>query len=347
LTEISIASADHLSAGTISAIFAAATLQVHQKTCAPFWIEASRDPNNLVWDDARRELLMRMNERRTRFENEVKCPMILVLPAGFQRDTASSAPDLWHVRIYSSAIESPPSQSASTPTSAVAIEAFDTPVFSRRQRQTSIASGEGGGGPVSASASDAIDYFRVNQRLSTPPETGPLAKVPGSLGLGRAKSQQPIREFSLADGWAATDAALGQRALDDAMEIAAQTLAAARLRTGPQAQRDLSVSLNNVGDVANQQGRLDAAATYEESLGICRLLLKTYGDGPQALEDLASALERLAEVGAPEQAHAAWTEAYAVMHRLALVFQNDSRKSALVSRMARLKGKLGDANTTS
>jgi hypothetical protein len=52
-------------------------------------------------------------------------------------------------------------------------------------------------------------------------------------------------------------------------------------------------------------------------------------------------------VGAPEQAHAAWTEAYAVMHRLALVFQNDSRKSALVSRMARLKGKLGDANTTS
>ena len=58
----------------------------------------------------------------------------------------------------------------------------------------------------------------------------------------------------------------------------------------PEALRDLSVSLNKVGDVQWDLGqRGQAHASYEESLGISRRLLESYGDSPEVLLDLALA----------------------------------------------------------
>ena len=67
----------------------------------------------------------------------------------------------------------------------------------------------------------------------------------------------------------------------------------------PQALRDHSVSLNNVGDVERDSGRLDAALqAYRESLEIRRRLREQIGDTPQTLRDLRIVLNRLVALNA-------------------------------------------------
>ena len=90
----------------------------------------------------------------------------------------------------------------------------------------------------------------------------------------------------------------------------------------PIALRDLSVSLDRVGDIARDSGDLDSArAAYTESLELRRRILDTYGDTPTALRDLVISLERCAEVdersGNVAAAEAAGEEARAVRERLA------------------------------
>ena len=63
------------------------------------------------------------------------------------------------------------------------------------------------------------------------------------------------------------------------------------LGDSPEALRDLSVSLDNVGDIAKLQGRgTDAQASFEESLDIRRRLAKMLGDSPEALRDICVSL---------------------------------------------------------
>ncbi|MBV8452708.1 MAG: hypothetical protein JOZ29_10605 [Deltaproteobacteria bacterium] len=46
-----------------------------------------------------------------------------------------------------------------------------------------------------------------------------------------------------------------------------------------------------------QAGELaEARAAYEESLELCRRLLKVYGDSPQTLSDLAISLKEVADI---------------------------------------------------
>ena len=63
------------------------------------------------------------------------------------------------------------------------------------------------------------------------------------------------------------------------------------------ALRDLSVSLNKVGDIAQARGRLDAArAAYKESLALRRRTVAEGGESLQALDDLLHALTRNREL---------------------------------------------------
>ena len=65
----------------------------------------------------------------------------------------------------------------------------------------------------------------------------------------------------------------------------------------PQALRDLSVSLDRLGDVQRETGEVAAAtAAYEESLALRRRLVDAYGETPQALRDLSISLNRLGDV---------------------------------------------------
>ncbi|MBF0698423.1 tetratricopeptide repeat protein, partial [Actinomyces bowdenii] len=58
----------------------------------------------------------------------------------------------------------------------------------------------------------------------------------------------------------------------------------------PEARRDLSVSLNKVGGVAQARGLWqEAGAAYEESLEICRELVGVLGT-PEARRDLSVSL---------------------------------------------------------
>ena len=61
----------------------------------------------------------------------------------------------------------------------------------------------------------------------------------------------------------------------------------------PESRRDLSVSLNNVGQVAEARGDWDAAQTaYLESLELARVLEDLLGT-PQAQRDVSASQENL------------------------------------------------------
>ncbi|PID99909.1 MAG: hypothetical protein CSA79_05990 [Thiothrix nivea] len=65
----------------------------------------------------------------------------------------------------------------------------------------------------------------------------------------------------------------------------------------PESLRDLSVSLNKVGGVAQQQGRWgDAQLAYQESLEIRRRLKALLGETPESLRDLSVSLYNLGRV---------------------------------------------------
>lgn len=65
----------------------------------------------------------------------------------------------------------------------------------------------------------------------------------------------------------------------------------------PQARRDLSVSLNNVGRVAEARGEWDVAEdAYRESLEIRQELDDLLGT-PQAQQDVSTSVENLKRLG--------------------------------------------------
>ena len=70
--------------------------------------------------------------------------------------------------------------------------------------------------------------------------------------------------------------------------------------------RDLSISLDNVGQTERDSGRLDAAlAAFRESLEICRRLRQTLGDTPQVLRDLSISLNK-EERGEGKEGRSGW-----------------------------------------
>ena len=65
----------------------------------------------------------------------------------------------------------------------------------------------------------------------------------------------------------------------------------------PQALRDLSVSLDNVGQVERDLGNLEVARTaYRESLELRRRLARTFPDQPRYQQELAFTEARLRDV---------------------------------------------------
>ena len=82
-----------------------------------------------------------------------------------------------------------------------------------------------------------------------------------------------------------------QESLDIARKLAAQDLGNA------QAQRDVAVSLNKIGDVKLQGGdRAGALAAYQESLDIARKLAAQDQGNAQAQRDVSVSLKKLGDV---------------------------------------------------
>ena len=88
----------------------------------------------------------------------------------------------------------------------------------------------------------------------------------------------------------------------------------------PEAQRDLSVSLNKIGDLARDRGDLAAALdAFQESLAIDRALA-TQLDTPEAQRELAISLYNMTRVtlglGDKDRARAFYDEGLALIDRL-------------------------------
>ncbi|MFL6120484.1 tetratricopeptide repeat protein, partial [Actinophytocola sp.] len=89
----------------------------------------------------------------------------------------------------------------------------------------------------------------------------------------------------------------------------------------PQTLRDLSISLEKVGDIHRQRGQLDQALThYNETLALRRRIHNHYGETPQTLRDLSISLNKVGLVREAQKqfdgALAAYTEATAIYRRL-------------------------------
>jgi predicted TPR repeat methyltransferase len=85
--------------------------------------------------------------------------------------------------------------------------------------------------------------------------------------------------------------------------------------------RDLSISLNKLGDAESEAGRGEAALqAYRESLELSRQLRQALGDGPQVLRDLSISLERVGdaerEAGRGEAALQAYRESLELRRQL-------------------------------
>ena len=89
----------------------------------------------------------------------------------------------------------------------------------------------------------------------------------------------------------------------------------------PEALRDLSVSLSNMGDISRALDHLEEAeGAYRESLEIDRKILKRFGETPGALGDLSVSLSNMGDIsralGRLEDAEVAYNEALERLDRL-------------------------------
>ena len=114
----------------------------------------------------------------------------------------------------------------------------------------------------------------------------------------------------------------------DAEHVARSALSLARRRAmakpGGSSERDLSVSLNNLGRVAQAQGDwTQAEAVYRESLALRRQLVERLGGTPESLDDLAVLLVNVSAT--PPGDSAARAEAVDIYRRLCTRFPDTVR----------------------
>ena len=243
------------------------------------WLEAHRGDGQPVWDEGRRLLLTRLNERRSRLESEFQTPLILLLPAGFAGEMAALAPDLWHIRLHSHEL--------------VAAHAVDSSVSDERRppsRPLPVSTAH----PVEPEVSQALSYWLAQWRANFDDlEAADLRPDHPNLWL-----------ISFWDGVRAVEACLAYGRLDPAMQVAQDLLALAHLRAASAPEdrkdtvlRDVLAALNNVGRVAQAQGDwAGAEPVYREMLAISRELMERLGRPPEALRDVSISLNNVGRV---------------------------------------------------
>lgn len=237
LVVVSARVASALVTTTLGGIFDAASSTLEPGGRPVVWAEAFRNNGDYDWDGQRRLLLMRMNERRSRFEADSAVPLVLLLPAGFQREAASLAPDLWHVRLHSATLS---------------MAASEAPAPARRSAEQPVRAGDGSPGRP-----PAVAYWNA-------------------LFEGAGDDVEALDALSIKDGFDALHAWQGQHEAYSAVELAERLVRMARDRLGrsdgdsrTERRRDLTVALREWGDSALQVGQLDAAlAVLDEGLSL-------------------------------------------------------------------------------
>ena len=262
------------------------------------WLEAHRGAGQPAWEQARGELLSRLNERRGRLEAELAGTLVLVLPEGAQRSAAGQAPDLWHVR----------SLGLSLPAQALAA----------REGQVLPAARAATDPEAAAAAPDPRLTGGTAAPVDCPaPAPAALSDAASALWLqrwqgllaGRAVEQLDLADdalpaFSLQDSLSCQEALLRQGRAEEALQLAQQWVALARRRRAQgrglldiASSRELSAALEGQVRVLLQLGRPQEALPLGEArVAVCRELLSRLGESPAALQALALALDHLSRV---------------------------------------------------
>ena len=287
---------------------------------APLWLELYRDDDDALWRAARDNVLMRLNEHRELIRTRVKRPLIIVLPSAYNKRVQELAPDMWSIRNLSLSL--------------------DAPVAETREAE------------VSASAD--TETSRVKEPGRKQFYETMLAEWDRLTGKGIEG-----REL-LTTGAIAFDAAMALRQFDRAEAVSHHLLSITREeadRNDIPSLRDVSISLDRVGDVARQRGNLDEAETaYRESLEIARQIRQATGDTPEALRDVSVSLDNVGDVarqrGNLDEAEAAFRESLEIARQIrqATVDTPDALRDVSVSLdkvgdVARQRGNLDEAET--
>ncbi|MCF6282944.1 MAG: tetratricopeptide repeat protein, partial [Candidatus Polarisedimenticolaceae bacterium] len=221
---------------------------LQQNSDRPNWLLLNQDGSEAAQQHYR-QLLLRLNERRDQWRRDLKQTLFIVLPYHYLATCRESAPDLWSVRAISEVIEQ-----TITPNP----QKKEHTQHAKEQATTT-------GFPLDKHQQSVVDEWqRLRQQKS---DTQGALRATGRafhllIKAGRFKSAEQ----------AADDMLMMSRKMGDS----------------PNALRDLSVSLDNVGQVSQQQGRWgDAQVAYEESLELSRRLVGVLGESPESLRDLS------------------------------------------------------------
>ncbi len=269
--------------------------QAHVAMGLPLWLDIDSSPGDPAWDQARQEFLYRLNERRAAIMREHPRPVVLALPLNWTKRAAEAAPDLWTIRQPTVYLDGRPSDA-------------------------------GDSGP------DIRDFAPVSVRHSVEIDSKQIAELPAVLQRWLARSEQEQAAASIWDASLAIDAALehGQAALahDMSQKAAEQARVQLEKSRNPERLRDLSVSMNKLGQVAQALGRLEEAQhAFEMEIQIAQELCASYGETATALEVLAYGHEALGDVlkqtnqGTPANEH--HSKARLLYQRLALAMPHE------------------------
>ena len=284
------------------------------------------------WVEAWTALLSAMNHRRDWLRARAG-GIVLVVPDAYRPLVRQVASDLWSVRGPSPTVDAS-WREALAPAEELGERTITAPEPTRRGSPFVVAGEELDGDLARRAAillaASEFDAHAADALVNDAERAGhpQLAAVVLNTMSRALRSRDPARahaaavrsaslpeveeETRLESLAALVEDALTVGAVEEAAGPAAMAVALARRRAGeadgPQAQRDLSFSLNKAGGVAEARGRWDeAAAAYDESLAIARRLADQVAT-PQAQRDLSVSLEK---AGGVAQARGRWDEAAA------------------------------------
>ena len=255
----------------------------------PLWVELWRNSTDAEWRRARGDqvLLRQLNERRFLLERDVKRPLILVLPKADRGRVYVEAPDLWAIRSFSAELLPTPENPAPRPTGASRASRVAPQSQPRRVRPSWNGRGSSSmpqircrvdpwDGVQGLSICDRPRRARVRPKQLPPKHwiwrAGDAPRSATRPQGGRAGGDLSVSLNNVGESVERDLGDLGRRARAAYRESlgAAPANCARRSARRPQALRDLSVSLNKVGDVERDLGDLEAArAAYRESLEVC------------------------------------------------------------------------------
>ncbi|MGB3029328.1 MAG: tetratricopeptide repeat protein [Candidatus Microthrix parvicella] len=311
------------------------------------WVEAVHTGDgpgqSLGWDAAWIDLLQSLNHRRDTLRSSLG-GLIIVAPPSIKVHAMRVSTDLWSVRDFlvevaptvgfTANVASSEPTAGPTTLSSVPLTLPPTTTPDHDEIQTVLAMSDSAlGGRASEQLNHLIEQAkqagegelltalyerRGRVRLGNDPAGArhDLRKVAGSMPdqRGRLIVLEGLRALAASAGDADDALALSTEAEDLAERLAEQ------LGT-PEALRDHSVSLDNLGDVYRAQGDwTQAEAAYQSSLNIAERLAEQLGT-PEALRDHSISLNNLGDVyraqGDWTQAEAAYQSSLNIRERLA------------------------------